>query len=400
MRALLLAILLLSPCMASNSYGYSRIAIERTWTVQDGGAPFDLTAAIAVNGSNQHILSLETDPQMDVSAGPDGTVWLHYHGNGSMAIHARALVDIDYETNISSDSPLPSSPLPPTNLTAYDRSMQLQAQSLEENGSSLSTVKDLVNWVHSYVTYDISYWGKTESAEDVYSAKRGVCVEYTHLLIAMARSLGFDTRYASGYVFADAWQPHAWAEIDVPGYGWLPADATFGQVGTLDDTHLAMRYSADQSSAYDIFDSRDPNATIDVADKVSSDFLSSDPKGVKVNLTLDPDTYVADAQITNTRPDYAFGSYSLQVPDGYGGEQPSVLLLSPYETIHRYEGLNHSLFQDGYYYKVPISASFNDAHDNKTLGVSGSSSPLEAPQSAPVCGGAFILMALLFRSLL
>ncbi len=401
MRAILL-LLLLPACLAANTYGYSRTTIERTWTVNDDGGPFDLRAAIAVNGSGQRVVSLETSPQMDVSTDPDGVVWLHYNGTGGTGtiLRAKAVVDIDYDTNITSDSPPPEEALPPTELTSYDRPMIAQAQSLEASGSSLSTIRNLVNWVHSYVAYDISYWGKTKSAQEVFDEKRGVCVEYTHLLIAMARSLGFDTRYVSGYVYADAWQPHAWAEISVPGYGWLPADATFGQVGDLDDTHLAVRYAPDQASAYDIFLARDPNATIDVSDTVSSSFQSPDPHGVKVNLTLDPDTYVADAQITNTRADYVFGSYSLEVPDGFGGEQPSVLLLSPYETVHRYQGLNHSLFQDGYYYKVPITASFNDARDNETFGVSGSSSPLGGGQAAPMCAGAYVLPSLLAAALL
>ncbi len=401
MRAILL-LLLLPACMAANTYGYSRVTIERTWTVSDDGGPFDLRAAIAVNGSGQHVLSLETSPQMEVSTDPDGVIWLHYNGTGAngTVLRASAVVDIDYDTNITSDIPPPGSALAPTPLTTYDHPIMVQAEALEVNGSSLSTIRNLVNWVHSYVAYDISYWGKTRSAEEVFDEKRGVCVEYTHLLISMARSLGFDTRYVSGYVYADAWQPHAWAEISVPGYGWLPADATFGQVGTLDDTHLAMRYAPDQASAYDLFVARDPNATISESDTVTTGFLSSDPKGVVVSLTLDPDTYVADAQVTNTRPDYVFGSYSLQVPDGFGGEQPSVLLLSPYETVHRYQGLNHSLFQDGFYYNVPVSAAFNDAHDHKTLGVSGSSSPLGSPQSAPLCAGAYVLPSLLAAALL
>jgi transglutaminase-like putative cysteine protease len=396
--AVLLAMLAVSAA-AANDFGYSRLTIERTWTIDSDGSPYDLTAAIGINNSDQRVISITTDPPMDVSIDQDGVIWLHRQSSNEThsVLTAKALVDVDYDTNITSDSPLPAGPLPATPLTEADGPISAEASSLVQDNSSLYTIRNLVNWVHTYVTYDLGYWGKTKSAEQVFADKRGVCVEYTHLLIAMARSLGFDTRYVSGYVYAGTWQPHAWAEIDVPGYGWLPAVATFGQVGILDDTHLAIHYAADQSSTYDVMLTRDRNATISVDDKVSSGFLSSDAKGASVNLTLDPDSYVADVEISSSRPDYVFGSYTFLAPDGYGGEDSSIILLRPYGVVHRYRGLNHSLFQDGYYYKLPIAASFNDAHDEETFGLSGSSAAGGGAQglpAAPACAPSFLLAAL------
>src|SRR5262249_8083993 len=149
-----------------------------------------------------------------------------------------------------------------------------------------------------------------------------------------------------------------------------------------------MHYAPDQSSTYDVLLSRDQNASIDVSDKVTAGFLSADPKGASVNLSLDTESYVADAQITNSRPDYRFGSYSLLVPDGYGGEDATILLLQPNETIHRYHGLNHSLFQQGFVYTIPISASFDDAKDQKTFGVGGASPSAQTSVPPSPCAAA------------
>jgi transglutaminase-like putative cysteine protease len=68
----------------------------------------------------------------------------------------------------------------------------------------------------------------TTAAEAVAQGE-GVCQDHAHALIACARHLGMPARYVSGYLFAsEEGQPHeashAWAEINVPGYGWIGFD--------------------------------------------------------------------------------------------------------------------------------------------------------------------------------
>jgi transglutaminase-like putative cysteine protease len=83
--------------------------------------------------------------------------------------------------------------------------------------------------------------GETEIATplmDVLREKRGVCQDYSHLMIACLRSLGLAARYVSGYlrtlprdgevsdelVGADA--SHAWVAVYAPPYGWVALDPT------------------------------------------------------------------------------------------------------------------------------------------------------------------------------
>lgn len=367
MRLAAIALLLISLSLAS-SFGYSRLTIERTWIVTSAG-PYDFTGTLVANDSNQRVVSVTTVPEMEQSTDANGTIILHYAGNGSGTLKAAAIVDVDYDPHIKSDYPIGGGPLPSTELTLADEAMAREAASLSRGESSLATIRNLVNWVHENVIYDIGYWGKEKSAKEVYSERRGVCVEYTHLLISLARSLGFETRYVSGYVYSNAWQPHAWAEINIPGYGYLPADAVFGQVGTLDNSHLAIRKSADQSGSYDIITSMDENLDITAEDRVRTDISSEDLRGVSIALDVDPETYVVQTTLQNSRQEYAFGSYSFIAPDGYGGESSLVVLLGPGETLRLYHGINRSLFQDGIAYTIPVSASFNDAKADEALSV-------------------------------
>ncbi|MDD5171829.1 MAG: transglutaminase-like domain-containing protein [Candidatus ainarchaeum sp.] len=375
MRSFIFAILLLSISYAA-TFGYSRVTIERVWTIEDSqNGTFEFNGALVANNSNQRVVSLSTEPEMEYFDPGDGTIHLHYNGtvvNGTMILKARAIVNVDYNTNISADGPIPEVELNYTNLTEPDGAISLQAWSLAHEDSSLATIRDLANWVHSAVKYDISYWSKSKSAKDVFAERRGVCVEYTHLLISMARSLGFDTRYVSGYVQSNSWQPHAWAEIYVPGYGWLPVDATFGQVGILDSSHLAIHYGQDQSTVYDELLTMNPDASIMVTDDVTAGFFSEDPKGISLSMEVDPQSYIADVKVENTRPEYVYGTSTFALPEGYGGTESSIVLLAPYESLDIFHGLNHSLIQDGYAYEIQMAASFNDAKDKTTLSINES----------------------------
>jgi hypothetical protein len=95
--------------------------------------------------------------------------------------------------------------------------------------------------IYDYICRNISY----ENVEDVSGwqapdvtlrIKRGNCNAITKLFISLARASGLPAREVVGVVFCPtvsekksiADSSHAWAEIYLPGYGWLPVDATFG----------------------------------------------------------------------------------------------------------------------------------------------------------------------------
>lgn len=67
------------------------------------------------------------------------------------------------------------------------------------------------------------------TAAEALELGEGVCQDHTHVLCAVARANGIPARYVSGYLLADAdgaahEAAHAWAELHVPGLGWIGFD--------------------------------------------------------------------------------------------------------------------------------------------------------------------------------
>ncbi len=80
----------------------------------------------------------------------------------------------------------------------------------------------------------------TQTPVETIERKSGSCRDYALLFIEAARSLGFGARFVTGYLYdpaldgGDAMQgagaTHAWAEIYLPGAGWIEFDPTNGLV--------------------------------------------------------------------------------------------------------------------------------------------------------------------------
>lgn len=392
MKAAHLLLLAFLASAAFSAFGSSRITVERGWLITGAeGDVIDFRGALIINNSHQRVIYAAASPGAWLEE-EDGMLALRCKGKlkgSEMLVNGTAIVDVDYDPRLRSDPPLPAAARNFTPLTTSDDRIRAQARSLAVQGSSLETIRNLTQWVHSSLKYDVGYWGRAKPAQDVFTERRGVCVEYAHLLISLARTLGFDTRYVSGYVYANAWQPHAWAEVDVPGYGWLPVDATFGQAGSLDGTHVAIMRGDDQASVYDVLLS-DHGAAITARDNVTTGFTSNDSRGVGVSIYADNYTYTVTVDVANGRQDYAFGTYSFLPDSAYATPEESLMLLKPGETVRKYYLLNRSLFEEGYSYTIPLSASFNDARADKALVVSV---PAGGGAAQPPCPAALLVLA-------
>lgn len=95
--------------------------------------------------------------------------------------------------------------------------------------SELAKMHDLMGKLNAAVAYETGSTGTETTAEQALEAGRGVCQDHAHVLIATARLMNLPARYVSGYLMmddrAEQTATHAWAEVNLPGLGWVGFDA-------------------------------------------------------------------------------------------------------------------------------------------------------------------------------
>jgi transglutaminase-like putative cysteine protease len=79
--------------------------------------------------------------------------------------------------------------------------------------------------------YDRKVTNVYSAVDEVLALRAGVCQDFAHLFIAVARAMGVPARYVSGYIHDSRGRgvtgaSHAWAEAWVAGSGWVGFDAT------------------------------------------------------------------------------------------------------------------------------------------------------------------------------
>ncbi len=105
---------------------------------------------------------------------------------------------------------------------------------------TLSLLKDLSAGVSAAITYQSREDEGTQSPTETLDRGWGSCRDFAVLFAEAARSLDFGARIVSGYLHnpdqlsfgsKDAGSTHAWAEVYVPGAGWITFDPTNRSVG-------------------------------------------------------------------------------------------------------------------------------------------------------------------------
>ena len=91
------------------------------------------------------------------------------------------------------------------------------------------------NYIHSEFEYKKNATDVKTTADQMFAIKAGVCQDFTHLLISIARYNKIPARYVSGYLnqgkqFVGDLLMHAWVEAFIPGVGWVGFDPTNNQL--------------------------------------------------------------------------------------------------------------------------------------------------------------------------
>jgi transglutaminase-like putative cysteine protease len=116
---------------------------------------------------------------------------------------------------------------------------------------------DLNSGVAAWIKYQSRETEGTQTPVETLNRGSGSCRDLAVLLIEAARSLGFGARVVTGYLHnpsvdgpsaaGGAGTTHAWADIYVPGAGWIAYDPTNGTVGGGDLIRVAVTRDISQA---------------------------------------------------------------------------------------------------------------------------------------------------------
>jgi transglutaminase-like putative cysteine protease len=123
-----------------------------------------------------------------------------------------------------------------------------------QGSTLLLGAESLMHKIHRDFSYAPGSTNISTSVIEAFTARRGVCQDFAHIMLACLRSRGLAARYVSGYLRtapppgsdaamlgADA--SHAWVSVFCPPYGWIDFDPTNGvRVGS---DHIVIAWGRD-----------------------------------------------------------------------------------------------------------------------------------------------------------
>jgi transglutaminase-like putative cysteine protease len=133
----------------------------------------------------------------------------------------------------------------------------IEAAERGSDGTALGFAETAASNIHAQFRYEKGATQVKSTIIDALKTGAGVCQDFAHLLIAVARKRGLPARYVSGYLVPRrAAEPgasieeviggqasHAWTEIYIPELGWMPLDPTLGKPVGLQ--HVRIAYGRD-----------------------------------------------------------------------------------------------------------------------------------------------------------
>ena len=118
------------------------------------------------------------------------------------------------------------------------------------DGDGVRFWEALLGYFREHLTYEKGSTSVEDDALMVLRHRRGVCQDFAHLSIALARAAGVPARYVSGYVQPEdgpGEASHAWAELYLPPHGWLGIDPS--AAGPIDYRYVRVAYGRDYEDA-------------------------------------------------------------------------------------------------------------------------------------------------------
>ncbi len=225
----------------------------------------------------------------------------------------RIMIEVNLEPlNSSAPFPFSSRQLPggmksflqaERDIPVNEENIFAEAQKLARRSQSVhEAVSSIFHWIVDNHTYDAGR-NTPQDGRSVFYNKRGSCVGFTNLSIAMLRSLGIPARYAHGYlppgydwgISKKYWGVqisgggyHAWIEVYYPDVGWTFSDLLhsknfvdpFHILRYIDGINLNPRHvrggslDVEEATTFTIFNEENSTLAIDQISRPQKDILA------------------------------------------------------------------------------------------------------------------------------
>jgi len=103
--------------------------------------------------------------------------------------------------------------LEPSSLTMPDAALREVAQQLmSETSEPWQLADNISEWVWNLMTYTSGATNVTTTASQALAIRKGLCQDYSHIMLALCRLAGLPARYVSGHLLGEGGS-HAWVEV-------------------------------------------------------------------------------------------------------------------------------------------------------------------------------------------
>lgn len=100
----------------------------------------------------------------------------------------------------------------------------------------LDKAKHIMEKLHEHLVYEKGCTGIDTGAEEAFSIGRGVCQDYSHIMISLLNLSGCSARYVTGLIIGEG-ESHAWVEV-ADGGKWYGLDPTNNTI--VQDSHIKI----------------------------------------------------------------------------------------------------------------------------------------------------------------
>jgi transglutaminase-like putative cysteine protease len=113
-----------------------------------------------------------------------------------------------------------------------------------ENIQTYSLLLRMTEHINATLKYQMREQPGVQSAQQTLTRGTGSCRDFAYLFMQAATCLGLAARFVSGYLYVplstQSGSTHAWAEVYLPGAGWLGFDPTTGAIVGADHFPVAV----------------------------------------------------------------------------------------------------------------------------------------------------------------